>query len=127
MGDLGHPADGGFHVRHLPRHPGGDLLTGLGDAFGHHAVVRAADHHRPPGNIYLRVAGQGGYVHDQLLESPQAPQRLGDAVPLVLSCGPGRLVRLPETGAPLCQQLFHGYASFHWSSMRSIQSRTSMR
>ena len=39
---------------------------------------------------------------------------------------PSFRVRLAQTGLPLLQQFFHGYASFHWASMRIIQSRTSM-
>ena len=80
-GSPAHGAHAGIAGGHILRHNGGDLLAGLGDAVGHHAIVGAHHHHRPLGDVHVGAAGDGGNADNGALQSPQAAQGLGDGVP----------------------------------------------
>ena len=80
-GHPGHAAAGGPPGGRAPGHRPGDLLAGLGDPLGHHAVVGTHDHHRPLGNVHVGAARHAGDADDRLLQRPQAAQGLGDGVP----------------------------------------------
>jgi len=80
-GRPGHVAHGGAPLPHSLGYRPGDLLAGLGDPLGHHAVVGAEHRHGLPAQVQVRTAGHSGHSDQQVLQPAQPPEGLGNGVP----------------------------------------------